>query len=231
MSSAPNQNGFVPTEEEIHVAPSPATDPAIFTMNTLSSDESNPFGASANATSDPNTSLADKAFSKFANMDTFDLVSKREAPRANPFESNFGNIGGNVPLADFKKTTMPKKDIMRSPVAAAPTAAPGALVIAVQQTGNWGTGVGGYDQYSQQPPTQHQPSYGQPAPSYVQQAPMQQPPMYGQPSPTYGQQPPIQQQVYYSQPSPTYGQQPPIQQPQYYQQPPVQQPQYYQQQF
>ena len=184
-------------------------------MNSLSTDDSNPFGAGAKTSTDSNASLADKAFSKFANMETFDLVSKREAPRANPFESTLGNVGGNVPLADLKRTSVPKKDIMRSPVAAQTTSVPsGALVVASQQTGNWGAGVGGHDQY------------GQPAVAYSQQPSFgQQPPMYGQPSPVYGQ------QSQFSQSTPTNGQQPPIQQPQYYQQPPMQQPQYSQQQF
>lgn len=204
-SPVPNQNGYAPSEEEVHVAPNIASDPAIFTMNQLSTDSSNPFAASTSASSNTGASLADQAFSKFANMDKFDLVSKREEKRSNPFDTTSSSISANVPLADMKKSTAPKKDIMRSP-AAAPVA-PAALVVSGQQTGNWG---GGYEQYSA-PPQQSPMSYGQPTPAYGQQPPMQQQPAYVQTTPAYGQQSPMQQPVY-GQPAPMYSQQPPMQQ-------------------
>jgi hypothetical protein len=45
-------------------------------------------------------SLVDQAYMKFVNMDKFDLVTKKDEQRANPFES--GSIGGQPSLADMK---------------------------------------------------------------------------------------------------------------------------------
>lgn len=47
-------------------------------------------------------SLADQAYAKFASMDQFDLVSKKETARENPFEA--APVGGQQSLADMKKS-------------------------------------------------------------------------------------------------------------------------------
>jgi len=208
--------------------PAPTADPAALTMSSLSGQD-NPFGANNTATGN----LADQAYSKFAAMGDFDLVSKKETPRANPFETRAStSIAGNVSLADMKKkndTTPKAADIMKSPQPMA-----GALVVSQgQQQGNYG----GYGQQYSAPP-QGQPGYGQPpgAPAYGGQPPIGQPPMgqpmMGQPpmqQAQYGQQPPMGQPIMGQSPmgQPIMGQspmgQPPMQQPQYGQQPPMQQ--------
>ena len=48
-------------------------------------------------------SLADQAYAKFASMDQFDLVSKKDTERANPFEAV--SVGGQQSLADMKKSS------------------------------------------------------------------------------------------------------------------------------
>lgn len=168
----------------------PAVDPALFTMSGLSGQVEAP------ASADPNASLADRAYAKYANMAEFDLVSKTEPVKANPFAS--APVGANLSLADMRNQpskTAPKKSVMNAPaMPVAPTGS--ALVVHGAQQGNdWGQQAYGM----QQPPMQ-QPAYGQ-----------QQPPAaYGQQPPAYGQQPP-----------PAYGQAPPQQQ---QQPPPLQQP-------
>jgi hypothetical protein len=159
--------------------------------------------SSANA----NASLADQAYAKYANMAEFDLVSKKEPVKSNPFAS--APVGGNLSLADMKVQTgkaEPKKDIMRN--AMAPAAQPGAMVVAQQpqQGSSWGQQAG----YGQQPPAyvqQQPPAYGQQPQAYAQQ-----PQTYGQQLPAYGQappqqQPPLMQQPAFGQP---YGQPPPV---------------------
>jgi hypothetical protein len=142
-------------------------------------------------------SIVDQAYAKLANMDTFSLVSKKDAERSNPFETTSSTVGGNKSLADLQKNKPPpRKDIMKTP---------GAMVVSSQQNGNYAS------QYGVQP--MQQPVYGAPQAQYGQPPPMQQQPQYGQP-------PMMQQQQYGQQPQ--YGQQ----QQQYGQQPPMQQPQY-----
>lgn len=169
----------------------PTTDPALFTMSTLSGE------AEAPAPSNSRLSLADQAYAKYATLGEFDLVSKKEPARENPFAS--APVGSTVSLAEMKaKIAKPeaKKPVMNSPMSMAPHQ--GALVMhGTQQGNNWGQQV-------------QQPTYGQ-QPAFAQQPA---PPAYGQPPPAYGQPPPT-----YGQPPPAYGQPP-----QAYGQPPTQQP-------
>lgn len=51
----------------------------------------------------PSGSLADQAYAKFASMDQFDLVSKKDTERANPFEA--APVGAQQSLADMQKTS------------------------------------------------------------------------------------------------------------------------------
>jgi len=57
-------------------------------------------------------SLADQAYSKLVNMDTFSLVSKKDEVRQNPFEISAANstVGGTQSLADIQSK---KKDVSR----------------------------------------------------------------------------------------------------------------------
>jgi len=48
-------------------------------------------------------SLADQAYAKFASMDQFDLVSKKDTDRQNPFE--VAPVGAQKSLSDMKKST------------------------------------------------------------------------------------------------------------------------------
>jgi len=186
-----------PAPAPVEEAPAaPGVDPAALTMKNLSGQD-NPFDTQNTS----NGSMADQAYAKFANMGDFNLTSKKETPRANPFDTGASSsITGNVSLADMKAkkaASPPKVDIMKSPQPGA-----GAMVVSQsQQQGNYG-GYG--QQYGAQP------AYGQqPAPFGGAPSPMAQPPMQQQPQ--FGQQPPMQQQ-------PQFGQQPPMQQ--YGQQPP-----------
>lgn len=87
--------------------PAPASaDPAALTMNSLSGQ----VGALAEDQG-TGTSLADQAYNKLANLGDFDLVSKKESPKANPFESSSSSIGGQASLADMK--AMGKKQVWR----------------------------------------------------------------------------------------------------------------------
>jgi hypothetical protein len=62
-----------PPQQQQQAAPAaPAADPALFTMSGLSGQVEAP------APSDPNVSLADQAYAKYASMAEFDLVSKSE---------------------------------------------------------------------------------------------------------------------------------------------------------
>ena len=172
----------------------PVGDPALFTMTSLSGE------AEAPAPVNSNFSLADQAYAKYASLGEFDLVSKKEPARENPFAS--APVGSTLSLAEMKaKISKPdtKKPVMNSPMSFAPQQ--GALVVHDTQQGNdWG-------QQAQQPAygQQQPPAYGQ-----------QQPPAYGQQQlPAYGQQqqppaqhaPPLVQPVF-GQP---YGQAPPAQ--------------------
>jgi len=211
---------------------SSAADPALFTMSGLSGQVSASMG-----TTDPNASLADQAYAKYANMGEFDLISKNDVVKDNPFET--APASQSVSLQDMKNNVKsePKKSVMNDPLN--PMA--GALVVAPTQTGNnWGQQAGlgtshqpGLATYGQVPSYGQQPSsYGQQPSSYGQQPQstfgqqmqqpsygQQQPPAYGQQATSYGQVPPSQQQA----PPPqqpsygqTYGQQPPpLQQPPY----------------
>jgi len=182
---------FVATEQKFEAS---TADPALFTMSGLSGQ------VNTAVETDPNASLADQAYAKYANMGEFDLITRSTIVKDNPFETKSPNE--SVSLQDMKKTVKsePKKNIMNDPS----NPMSGALVVAPAQTGNnWGqqTGLGSY---GQQPPYGQQPlGYGQQPqstlgqqmqqPSYGQQ---QQPPpaAYGQQPPSYGQTPPLQQQ-------------------------------------
>lgn len=208
--AAPTQEQQAPVDAApVDAAPAqapepPAADPALFTMSGLSGQVTAP-------PTDPNASLADQAYAKYASMGEFDLVSSTKVAKENPFEA--APVDQNVSLADMKKTTKsePKKSVMNDPSVPAPA---GAMVVSGSQTGNnWGqqAGMGAQGQ---------QPMYGQQAPGYGQQPPSsfgQQPqqPSYGQQPQAFGQQPPA------------YGQAPPNMQ---QQPPPLQQPSFGQQQ-
>lgn len=210
-----------------------SADPALFSMGVLSSQT--PTLAPSEPTSNGNGtvtggSLADQAYSKFINMDPFDLV-KDKAEQKNPFEFS-GSIANNAPLSEMKKgnNSQPKKPIMNS--------SPGAMVLSSNQQGNfggYGMQLGMGQQQQQQQPSMAQPpmsGYGQSPmqPSFgqvplQQQQPYGQQPQYGQQQygapQQFGQQPPMQQQYGQSPMQQQYGQ-PPMQQ--QYGQPPVQQP-------
>mmetsp|Transcript_15354 Transcript_15354/g.22667 ORF Transcript_15354/g.22667 Transcript_15354/m.22667 type:complete len:662 (-) Transcript_15354:223-2208(-) len=199
---------FVQEEQQAFEPPAqasePASDPALFTMSGLS-------GQVAAPSTDPNASLADQAYAKYASMAEFELVSSTKVVKANPFEA--APVGQNVSLADMKKTTRsePKKSVMNDPSAPAG----GAMVASASQTGNnWGqqAGLGGSQQGQQ-------PMYGQQASGYGQQLPSTfgQQPSYGQQPPAYGQAPPNMQQQPPPLQQPSFGQQqqqypPPLQQ-------------------
>jgi hypothetical protein len=101
--------GFGSPEPSNMAAPAPQGDPALFSMNALTSfDAPANGGAAANANgtapAPSSTSLADQTYSKLVNMDTFSIVSKNDAPRSNPFDSSSMNstIGGTQSLADIQ---------------------------------------------------------------------------------------------------------------------------------
>lgn len=88
-----------PVAQEEAPAAAPGVDPAALTMKNLSGQD-NPFDTKDASI---NGSLADQAYAKFANMGDFNLVSKKETPRANPFDTSAStSITGNVSLADMK---------------------------------------------------------------------------------------------------------------------------------
>jgi hypothetical protein len=145
--------------------------------------------------------MADQALQNLmGSIDSFGLTGAAAKPPAanNPFDSN--NIMSNATLGEMKSAKVTeKKSIMNAPPA-------GALVMANNQSGNWGGygGMGGGMQQQQAPQYSMSGGYPQQQPQmgYGQQPPMQQPMM--------GQQPPMQQQGYGA---PQYGQQqPPMQQ-------------------
>lgn len=200
FSPAPQQ----PQEAPVETAPAPPADPALFSMNTLSGQENL---VDQNATEESGN-LADQAYAKLFNMDTFSLASKNDAPRSNPFEmSTNSTVGGNQSLADMKArkgSDGPKKEVMKTP--APPPPAAGPMVVSAMQNGSYGAQYGMQQPAYGQPPMQQQ-GYGQP--------PMQAP--YGQQPQMMmmnGQAPQQQQQMPYGQQP--YGQYPPAQQPQGY---------------
>lgn len=71
------------------------------TMNSLQGQDQGLLGANGNTSNNKAQSLADQAYAKFASMDQFDLVSKKEVDRANPFES--APVGQQKSLADMQK--------------------------------------------------------------------------------------------------------------------------------
>lgn len=178
----------------------PFGDPALFTMSSLSGQVEAP------APSNSNLSLADQAYAKYASLGEFDLVSKKEPARENPFAS--APVGSTLSLADMKaKISKPesKKPVMNSPMSFA--SQPGALVVHDTQQGNdWGRQA--QQPAAQQFPGQQPPAYMQPPAQYGQQ-----PPAYTQQPPTYGQQPPPQQAAPMVQPvfGQPYSQPPPVQ--------------------
>ena len=75
-----------------------AVDPALMSMNTLSGQQQDGlFDSTAGG-----ASLADQAYAKLVNLDTFSLASKRDEPAANPFASS-SSITDNRSLADMQK--------------------------------------------------------------------------------------------------------------------------------
>jgi hypothetical protein len=102
----PFGGGSPAPEQQPAQAPAP-TGPAL-TMSSLQGHDTGLFDGGAPATngttngSQTYSSLADQAYAKFASMDQFDLVSKKDTQRANPFEST--TVGAQQPLAALKKT-------------------------------------------------------------------------------------------------------------------------------
>ena len=201
FASAPTQYD-APPNQSFDANPAeqaaPFGDPALFSMSSLSGQVEAP------APSNSNLSLADQAYAKYASLGEFDLVSKKEPARENPFAS--APVGSTLSLADMKaRISKPenKKPVMNSPMSMA--SQPGALVVHDTQQGNdWGrqaqqpaapqfAGLQPPAPYGQQPPayTQQPPTYGQqPAP---QHAPPMVQPVFVQP---YGQPPPVQHNPY-----------------------------------
>lgn len=70
------------------------------TMNSLQGHEQGLLGSNGNSNS-KSGSLADAAYAKFASMDQFDLVSKKDTERANPFEAQ--PVEQQKSLADMRK--------------------------------------------------------------------------------------------------------------------------------
>ncbi|KAL7563212.1 hypothetical protein ACA910_014486 [Epithemia clementina (nom. ined.)] len=166
---------------ENEAAPASTQSQPTLTMNSLSGDEGLLSGANPSS-----GSIADQAYAKLVNMDTFSLVnpSQPSAKRNNPFENAAANsvVGGTQSLADLKSRKESfggngAKDVMKA-------SGPGALVVSGTQNGSWAGQYGGMQQ---------QPMYGG-----MQQGGMQQPmqqggmqqPMYGggmqQQQPMYG---------------------------------------------
>ena len=83
--------------------PSDASNGPALTMNSLQGQDQGLLGGAANGSSNKQGgSLADQAYAKFASMDQFDLISKKDTERANPFESQ--PVGQQRSLADMQKT-------------------------------------------------------------------------------------------------------------------------------
>eukprot|EP00585_Thalassiosira_rotula_P013275 CAMPEP_0196129854 /NCGR_PEP_ID=MMETSP0910-20130528/427_1 /TAXON_ID=49265 /ORGANISM="Thalassiosira rotula, Strain GSO102" /LENGTH=626 /DNA_ID=CAMNT_0041389049 /DNA_START=198 /DNA_END=2078 /DNA_ORIENTATION=- len=203
---------------------SPAKSNVALSMGALSSDGLLAGAASTAAPGSP-ANMADKALQNLmGSIDAFGISGAAAKPPAtnNPFDSN--NIMSNATLGDMKssKGSIEKKTVMNSAPAA------GAIVMANNQGGNWGSAIGGYGgQQQQQQTPQYSMSggYGQPQqqqsmggygqPPAQQQMGMGQPimgqqqPQMSMGQPMMGQQPPMQQQGYGV---PQYGQQPPVQQ-------------------
>lgn len=188
------------------------------TMGSLSSDGLLPTNI---ATSNASGTMADMALQNLmGSIDSFGITGAAAKPPAaanNPFDTS--NIMNNATLGEIKSSKVTeKKSVMNAP----PAPAPGALVMAGNQGGNWGgyggqTGIGGGSMMQQQQP-QYSMSGGypqqQPQMGYGQQPPMQQQPLspmgMQQQQPMMQGQPPMQQQGYGA--PPQYGQQPPMQQ-------------------
>jgi hypothetical protein len=100
QSPQPDFSGFSPFAQTQEAAtPAPHTAPGPMTMNALSGQ-----GGLVDSNAAANSgSLADQAYAKIANMDTFTLASKKEETSSNPFFSST-SIGSNVSLADMQKT-------------------------------------------------------------------------------------------------------------------------------
>ena len=105
-SPTPTFSGFSPIPDtQAAVAPKTngavsATDPALLSMNTLSGQEGL-FDANATGASG---SLADQAYERLANMDTFSLATKNEPAASNPFAASSSSLGDNRSLADMAKS-------------------------------------------------------------------------------------------------------------------------------
>ena len=209
-----------PVTEEPPAPPAPAApaqapaDPAMMSMNVLSGQQQSLVDG---VEKDSGKSVADQAYSKFMNMDAFDLMGNKQdtSKSKNPFDMAASGSNNTGSLADMKKNQSnqgPKKEVMRSN--------PGAMVVSSnQQQGNYG-GYGAQYGMGQPSPMGSQPQQG---------FGMQQPQQYGQPQQGYGMQqpPPMGQQP----PMQQYGQQPPMQQQQQYQQYGQPQQQQHQQQY
>ena len=93
FASPPAESFALPAYGAQAFAAEPAPVPAApFSMNPLAPAPGSPAPATE--------SLADQAYLKFANMDKFDLVSKKDEQKANPFEST--TIGPQPSLAEMK---------------------------------------------------------------------------------------------------------------------------------
>ena len=183
-----------------HGQPAPVAPNQSLTMNKLSSNG----GLLGNsAVSADNGSMADKALQNLmGSIDSFGITGSAAKP-ANPFDTN--DSANNKTLGE-RKSSSPKKPVMNS--------VPGAMVMANNQSGNWGMGMqqqqpsqyggmgmgmqqqqqqqqqyGGYPQQQQQQPMMGSYNMG------VQGGGMQQPPpmqggMQQQPPPMQGGMPP-----------------------------------------
>jgi hypothetical protein len=88
---------------EPNAAAAGGVEPALFSMNELASLDALA-ESYANGPAPSSTSLADQAYSKLVNMDTFSIVSKNDAPRSNPFDVSAmsSTIGGTQSLGDIQ---------------------------------------------------------------------------------------------------------------------------------
>mmetsp|Transcript_8126 Transcript_8126/g.16953 ORF Transcript_8126/g.16953 Transcript_8126/m.16953 type:complete len:609 (-) Transcript_8126:122-1948(-) len=177
----------VPEESPAEAKPEEAAVQPQLTMNSLSG-QGGLLGDGGDAKA-ASGSMADQAYARLAQMDTFTLGAKPQAQ--NPFEVNNNVVGGNKTLADIqsnKDGSSAPKEIMKS----APQPA-GAMVVSGTQNGNWS------GQYGQQPQMGGMPAYGQqPQMGGMQQPQMGGPPPLGQPQMGGMQQP----QMGMQQPSP-----------------------------
>lgn len=202
-AAPPNQAPFGGTTPSNPPAPPAQSDPALFSMSSLSGQPPAPAQGMSGTE-------ADKAYESIANMADFNLSGSL---KSNPFDvpassAPAPSLEGLRAMGGVKQTT-PKQEVMKAP-------APGALVVSGTQQGNWG---GGYGQVGA--PPMGQPvgqGYGQAAPAGTQFGGYGAAPAatgYG----AYGQQAPPPQQQFQAQPQ--YQQQPA----QFYQQPPPPPPQ------